>query len=1008
MELIKGVPLTDFCDQNQLTPRQRLELFVPVCRAVQHAHQKGVIHRDLKPSNVLVARHDTTPVVKVIDFGVAKALGQNLTDKTLFTGIAQMIGTPLYMSPEQAGMSDLDIDTRSDIYSLGVLLYELLTGTTPFPKERFKQAGYDEIRRIIREEEPPRPSTRLSESKDTLPAISARRQMEPARLTKLVRGELDWIVMKALEKDRNRRYDTATGLVQDVQRYLADEPVLACPPSAWYRLRKAARRNRARLATAGLMLFFLVLLGSGLGWVAWDQAAKQRETERGATAALAQADAFLAEGLKETDNPARWQAKVGLAEAAVQRAEEVLALGKATANLAGHVRQVREAVREARRDSALLVELERIGLEKAAVKQGHFDQARAASRYAAVLHGYGVDPAAPGEAAARVRRSRISKALLAALEDWWRATPDAAEREQLADVLQAAEPAPDAFRGRWRSAARRRDREALVQMAAEPGVQALPPATLVGLADDLRAVKEYAAAERLLRAGQQRYRGNFWLNHDLGIVLLEQKPPRPEEAVPYLTAALALRSDSPGAYLNLGNALGEKKDLEGAIREYQAALQIDPNYAMAHYNLGKALYDKNDLKGAIREYQAALHIDPNYAPAHNNLGNALRDFRKLDDAIRECQSALDLDPNYAAAHYNLGNALHDKHDLKGAAHEYRAALRIDPKYADAHNNLANTLFDLNDLDGAIREARAALTIDPNHALAHFNLSLALSGKEDLDGAVREARAALKINPNIAMAHNTIGCALIEQGKVDDAIAAFREAVRLEPNSFHARRNLALALRDKGEFRKALEEMHRSHKLDPGVPYPSATWVRECERLAELDAALPGFLAGKTTPANPAERIELAGLCSLKGLHRDAVRFWEQTFTDQPQLARNMRTRYGYHAARAAALAGCRVGKDADQLDDNECARLRRLALSWLRADLEAVRGLLDKKPFGAAFAAKIGPDLQHWLVAADFAGVRGPEALAKLPEAERQPWRELWDDVADLVKRAQGKTTPGK
>jgi WD40 repeat protein/serine/threonine protein kinase len=268
MELVKGVPITEFCDQNQLTPRQRLELFVPVCQAVQHAHQKGLIHRDLKPSNVLVTMQNGAPVVKVIDFGVAKALGQQLTDKTLVTGVAQMVGTPLYMSPEQAGTSSQDVDTRSDIYSLGVLLYELLTGTTPFNKERFKGAGYDEIRRIIREEEPARPSTRLSTLGQAATTLSANRRTELRKRSALVRGELDWVVMKALEKDRNRRYETANGFAMDVQRYLADEPVLACPPSAWYRFRKFAHRNKGMAATvSALILAALVAVGGLLSTV---------------------------------------------------------------------------------------------------------------------------------------------------------------------------------------------------------------------------------------------------------------------------------------------------------------------------------------------------------------------------------------------------------------------------------------------------------------------------------------------------------------------------------------------------------------------------------------------------------------------------------------------------------------------------------------------------------------------------------------------------------------------
>src|SRR5262249_38316553 len=267
--------------------------FISVCQAVQHAHQKGVIHRDLKPSNVLVTLHDGVPVAKVIDFGIAKAMGQQLTERTLFTNFAQMVGTPLYMSPEQAEMSGLDVDTRTDIYALGVLLYELLTGTTPLDRERFKAAGYDEIRRIIREQEPARPSTRVSTLGAAAATISASRQTDPPGLCRLFRGELDWIVMKCLEKDRNRRYETAASLVADVQRYLKDEPVQACPPSAGYRLRKFAQRNRGPVA-AGLALAALLVLGTlgtsiGLAWAlqaertatqATDDLKQNLETER--------------------------------------------------------------------------------------------------------------------------------------------------------------------------------------------------------------------------------------------------------------------------------------------------------------------------------------------------------------------------------------------------------------------------------------------------------------------------------------------------------------------------------------------------------------------------------------------------------------------------------------------------------------------------------------------------------------------------------------------------------
>jgi serine/threonine protein kinase/tetratricopeptide (TPR) repeat protein len=280
MELVRGIPITRFCDENHLPVPDRLRLFVTVCQAVQHAHQKGIIHRDLKPTNILVTLHDNIPVVKVIDFGVAKATGQQLTERTLFTAFAQMVGTPIYMSPEQAQMSGLDVDTRSDVYSLGVLLYELLTATTPFDRERLRAAAFDEIRRIIREEEPPKPSTRLSTLGPAATRMSADRKSDLKRLRQLFRGELDWIVMKALEKDRSRRYETANGFAMDVQRYLSGEPVLAVPPSAAYRLRKFARRNKVALTTAALVLIAM-LLGTAVS--AW-QAVRATRAERQAVA----------------------------------------------------------------------------------------------------------------------------------------------------------------------------------------------------------------------------------------------------------------------------------------------------------------------------------------------------------------------------------------------------------------------------------------------------------------------------------------------------------------------------------------------------------------------------------------------------------------------------------------------------------------------------------------------------------------------------------------------------
>lgn len=258
MELVNGLPLTKFCDELKLSLKERLELFVPICQAVQHAHQKGIVHRDLKPANILVTMIDGKPVPKVIDFGVAKATSGKLTEETMSTGFGAVVGTLEYMSPEQAGFSGEDIDTRADIYSLGVVLYELLTGLRPIDAKRLKKAALTEMVRIIREEEPSKPSTRLS-TDESLPSLAAVRQIEPRKLTALLRGELDWVVMKCLEKQRERRYETANGLARDIQRYLANEAVEARPPSAGYRMQKFIHRNRVMVAAVSAVAAALVL-----------------------------------------------------------------------------------------------------------------------------------------------------------------------------------------------------------------------------------------------------------------------------------------------------------------------------------------------------------------------------------------------------------------------------------------------------------------------------------------------------------------------------------------------------------------------------------------------------------------------------------------------------------------------------------------------------------------------------------------------------------------------------
>ncbi len=693
MDLVKGVPITKYCDEHRLTPRQRLELFVPICHAIQHAHQKGIIHRDLKPSNVLIALYDDKPVPKVIDFGVAKATGTPLTEETLHTGFGAVVGTVEYMSPEQATLNQLDVDTRSDIYSLGVLLYELLAGSPPFTRKELEKAGMLEMLRVIREQEPSKPSTKLSTA-EALPTLAANRGTEPAKLTKLVRGELDWIVMKALEKDRNRRYETANGFAADVQRYLADEPVLACPPSAWYRFRKFARRNKRALATAAVAVLALLVAVGSIGWVARDRAARLAAVEVEVDLALKEAERLQDEG------------KYPQALSAAKRAEALVTGGS---------QELRQRVCRLRADLDMVARLERIRLQQGDTKVSDFAYEDADPEYARAFRAYGLDLANldPAAAAERIRASAIRDQLLIALDDWaWvKSRTDPAGREGLLAIARQADP--DEWRNLFRDAAVERDPNGLEKLAARPEVASLPPATTVLLARKLDAAGMPHKAVEVLSAAQLSHPGDLWLNFELSRLLLWRiSPRRPGEARGYARAALALRPDSAGLYVRVGDTLRTKEVLDEAIAAYRKAIELQPDYAVAYKALGAALARKGAWHEAITAYAEGIRLAPKMSNTHVYLHVAYQQTQQWDKAIATLQEATRLRPDDARAQAFLAWCLANhptpaSRDIDQALERAKIAVKLAPKNGNAWEAMAAACYRAGDWPGAIAAADRA-------------------------------------------------------------------------------------------------------------------------------------------------------------------------------------------------------------------------------------------------------------------------------------------------------------
>jgi tetratricopeptide (TPR) repeat protein len=1003
-------------------------LAMQAAHALEYAHQLGIVHRDVKPANLLL---DGRGDLWVTDFGLAHCRNQ-----AALTMAGDLVGTLRYMSPEQALGLPGGMDPRTDLYSLGATLYELLTFQPAFPgterQELLRQIGDTEPRAV-------------------------------RQLNKAVPAELETIVLKAMARNPAERYATAGELADDLQRFLNDEPIRARRPALVQQARRWARRHQPTVWSAAVALLgTLTVLAACVGWVVRDRAAQQARTAAVVEAAVQEARQFQREG--------NWPR----AQAAADRAAALLAGADSP--------ELRQSVGNLLADFRMVVWVEDVRLLRTGLRDGHFDVATADGAYESAFRDYGIDVAAqdPGEAAARIAARSIRAELAAALDGWAEirrglAHPGGLSWQKLLAIARQADSDPQ--RAALRDAVLRGDRQRLVERAAYLAKQAnddeireLSPVTLMLLAESLRVLGALDDATALLRRAQPQHSGDFWINHMLGAYLDWMRPPQSDEALRYYTAAVALRPESPGARLNLGNALAAKGRHDDALAAYHAAIALKPDYAEAHCNLGivlekqgrhdeavvayrKALAWKPDLveahtnlgialqkeervDEAIALFRRAIALRPSCAEAYCNLGSALLQVGRLEEALTACRQALlrnhdypeafnnlglafqrrgqlrqavaayrraiDLKPELPQAHFNLGLVFGEQGRLDEALATFRRMLALEPNSAEAYTNIGHLLARKGQTDGAAAAFRRAVALDPRLVTAHFNLGIILADQGNLNEAAAEYERVLRLEPRHAAAHYDLGNALKELNRLEEAVTAYRQAIALKPDYAEAYCNLAGALRQHGKFTEALAAAKRGHDLGsrrPDWSYPSAQWVREYQQLSDLVGRLPAVLRGTVQPADADERRAYALLCTDQKRYLAAARLRASVLAADPKQAGDLQAGYRYDAACAAARAAAGQGADNGDLDESERVRWRKQSVQWLRTDLMAWdKHLAGRQPRDRQ---RVVQRLQGWRGDPDLASLRDPAAVARLPADEQQACRQLWAEVQALLTRAQ-------